>query len=416
MSRRGSKDGPGRLRVLFFQGFTSRAQDYKASDAVGYGITSAAAIAHTLPQYGVDVHVIDPDLSETFSDIERTRLAWILETQKELLRVDLSEFDLAFIFHAFQQFPCEVRRLLQDLRVELPVIGYTHGSHWDPTDVYRQTHYPGMEVLDLANLLCLDRVLVVSDYMRSAIAENLRRWQPDVASRVEARLAVVGLPINTELIDRQRTEQRFSRRTIVFNHSLTPGKQPEDFLAVAEEVLSRHDARVIVTRSTDDPVLSYRLQGLQQRFPGQVELGETYSLPEYYQLLWRSHIQVSTASHETLGIATLEAMYTGNACLLPNRCSYPEITGRLEGALYSSRDELVHKLELYLTDEPARASVAEQLHQCSLRYAPEHVVKTVADVMFETVATVRLVRAAHGEGEVAVPPFVGGDGGVGLRR
>ncbi len=375
------------LRVLFFRGFTSQAQDYKASDAVGYGITAAAAISDMLPQFGVDVHVIDPDLPETFSDIERTRLAWILETQKELLRIDLGEFDLAFIFHSFQQFPCEVRRLLQDLRVTLPVIGYTHGSHWDPTDVYRQIHYPGMEVLDLANLLCLDRVLLVSDYMRDVLAENLRRWQPDVAAAVAARVEVVGLPLNTELMDRYKTEHRSDQRTIVFNHSLTPGKQPEEFFTVAEEVLSRHDVRVVVTRSTDDPALKERLRRLQRRFPGQIEIGETYSLAEYYELLWRSHIQVSTASHETLGISTLEAMYTGNACLLPNRCSYPEITGGLEAALYSSRDELLEKLELYLEDEQARVSLADQLHQRSLRYAPAPVVKAIADVMSDAVAS-----------------------------
>lgn len=374
------------IRVLFFRGFTAQAQDYKASDAVGYGITAATAISDVLPQYGVDVHVIDPDLPETFSDIERTRLAWILETQKELLRLDLSEFDLAFIFHSFQQFPCEVRRLLRDLHIELPLIGYTHGSHWDPTDIYRQIHYPGMEVLDLANLLCLDRVLVVSDYIRDVLVENLGRWQPEVAAAVADRVEVVGLPLNTELMDRHKTEHRSDRRTIVFNHSLTPGKQPEEFLSVAEEVLSRHDARVVVTRAADDPALSDRLRRLDHRFPGQVEIGETYSLPEYYELLWRSHIQVSTASHETLGISTIEAMYTGNACLLPNRCSYPEITGGLEAALYSSRDELLEKIELYLENEQARASVAEQLHQRSLRYTPARVVKAIADVMSDVVA------------------------------
>lgn len=370
-------------RALFLRGFTSQAQDYKASDAVGYGITAASAIADLLPEYGIDVHLVDPALSEAYADIERTRLAWLFETQKELLRLDLQEFDLVFIFHIFQQFPCEVRRLLQDLRIKLPVVGYTHGSHWDPTDVYRQVHYPGMDVLDLANLLCLDRVLVVSDYMRHTLAENIGRWQPEAAAQVDARVRVVGLPINTELIDRYRTEQRFDRRTIVFNHSLIPSKQPEEFLAVAEEVLRRHDVRVVVTRSTEDPALRDRLGQLQQRFPGRLEIGDTYSLPEYYDLLWRSHIQVSTASHESLGVSTLEAMYTRNVCLLPNRCSYPEITGGLEAALYSSRDELLQKLERYLEDEPARASLADELHERSLRYAPARVVKAIAEVMFD---------------------------------
>ena len=376
------------LRVLFLRGFTAQAQDYKASDAIGYGITAANAIAETLPQFGIEAHVVDPELTETFPDMERTRLAWLLETQKELLRLDLSEFDLVFIFHAFQQFPCEVRRLLQDLRVALPLVGYTHGSHWDPTDVYRQIHYPGMDVLDLANFLCLDRILVVSDYMRDTLVENIGRWQPEAAAKVSSRIAVVGLPINTELIDRYKTEPRFDQRTIVFNHSLIPSKQPEEFLTVAEEVLGRHDdVRVVITRSAVDAAMRDRLHTLQRRFPEQIEIGGTYPLPEYYELLWQSHIQVSTASHESLGISTLEAMYTGSACLLPNRCSYPEITGGLEAALYASRDELLEKLERYLEDEAARASLAAELQQRSLRYSPERVVKAIADVMFDVVAT-----------------------------
>ena len=41
------------MRVLFFQGFVSPDLDYKASDAVGYGITSAEAIIEGLSALGV---------------------------------------------------------------------------------------------------------------------------------------------------------------------------------------------------------------------------------------------------------------------------------------------------------------------------------------------------------------------------
>src|SRR3954468_11605309 len=36
-----------------------------------------------------------------------------------------------------------------------PIIGYLHGSHWDPTDTYRSEAYPGLKWLDLANLMAL---------------------------------------------------------------------------------------------------------------------------------------------------------------------------------------------------------------------------------------------------------------------
>jgi hypothetical protein len=76
------------------------------------------------------------------------------------------------------------------------------------------------------------------------------------------------------------------------------------------------------------------------------------SLAEYYATLWASSIQVSTARHESLGIATLEAMYMNNCCLLPNRQSYPEITGGL--GLYTSDDELLQMLKTYICDDASR--------------------------------------------------------------
>ena len=370
------------MRVLFFQGFVSPDLDYKASDAVGYGITSAEAIIEGLSALGVEVLPVRPPAQPSL-DGERRRLAWIIDGYKALLELDLRDGDIIFIFHIFQHFPAEVRRILQDLKTPLPVIGYTHGSHWDPTDVYRFIHYPGMEVTDLANLLCLDRVLVPSHYLRGVILGNIANWQREAASRLEGKTAVVGLPINVRSLEASRTEERFDRPTIVFNHSLIPSKAPEVFLEVAEQVLEKHEVNIVLTRHAPDQEMQRRLDELRERFPGRLISGETYPLPEYFRLLWKADIQVSTALHEGLGIATLEAMYARNCCLLPNRCSYPEITGNLDDALYSSPEELLDKIEYYLRNEQARRQVAEALHQRSLRYTPERVAPQLLAVLSE---------------------------------
>lgn len=370
------------MRVLFFQGFVSPDLDYKASDAVGYGITSAEAIIEALSALGVEVLAVRPPAQPSL-DGERRRLAWIIDGYKALLDLELRRDDLIFIFHIFQHFPAEVRRLLQDLKTPLPVVGYTHGSHWDPTDVYRFIHYPGMEVTDLANLLCLDRVLVPSHYLRGVILENIGKWQPEAASRLEGKTAVVGLPISARSLDASRSEERFDRPTIVFNHALIPSKAPEVFLEVAEQVLEKHEVNIVLTRPAPDQEIQTRLDELKDRFPGRLISGDTYPLPEYFRLLWKADIQVSTALHEGLGIATLEAMYAHNCCLLPNRCSYPEITGNLDDVLYSSPEELLEKIEYYLKNEEARLQVAEALHQRSLRYTPEQVAPQLLAVLSE---------------------------------
>lgn len=370
------------MRVLFFRGFVSPERDYKASDAVGYGITSADAVVEALTAQGIEVLAVEPPPSPSPNQ-EKRRLAWILDGYKALLDLDLRRGDVIFIFHIFQQFPAEVRRILHDLEVPLPVIGYTHGSHWDPSDLFRFMHYPDMEVADLANLLCLDRVLVPSHYLRGVLLENIGNWQREAASKIEGRMAVVGLPINTRRLDASRTEETFDRPTIVFNHSLIPSKAPEVFLDVAERVLERHEVNVVITREAQDEGIKRRLAELSARFPGRLTSGETYSLPEYFRILWKADIQVSTALHEGLGIATLEAMYAHNCCLLPNRCSYPEITDGLEDVLCSSTEELLDKLDYYLENEAARRQVAQTLHERSLRYAPDQVASRLVAVFSE---------------------------------
>jgi len=339
---------------------------------VGYGITSAEAIKQALPHLGVELVTVQPR-RRRWPDLERQRLAWLIDGQKALLSLDLSQFDLIFIFHSFQHFPAEVRRILFDLKSPLPIAGYTHGSHWDPTDVFRTIHYPGMEVVDLANLLCLDRVLLPSYYLRDVLLENIGRWKPEVAKQLEPKLAVVGLPINTNQMDAFHTTEKFERPTIVFNHALIPSKAPTVFLEIAEELLERHDVNVIITRHAEDESVAALLQRLSKRFPHRFLVGETYSLPDYFRLLWKADLQVSTAIHEGLGIATLEAMYTENCCLLPNCCSYPEITGGFQDVLYNSREELLDKIDYFLKNEAERRKVACELRRRSLRYAPEQV-------------------------------------------
>ena len=64
---------------------------------------------------------------------------------------------------------------------------------------------------------------------------------------------MVGLPIDTELLDACLTEKE-QAPTVVFNHSFSEGKRPGAFLEVAEEVLERRPARIVITRGA--PVTS----------------------------------------------------------------------------------------------------------------------------------------------------------------
>lgn len=102
----------------------------------------------------------------------------------------------------------------------------------------------------------------------------------------------------------------------------------------------------------------------------------------YYAALWRAQIQASVATHESLGVATLEAMATSNGCLLPRIGSYPEITD--EDGLYDDEDDLLRRLVEMVRHEPTRRALAHrQMARARATYSPERVAETVHAVLLE---------------------------------
>jgi hypothetical protein len=293
-----------------------------------------------------------------------------------------------FCFHAFHAFPVEIRRMLLDLGLRVPIVGYTHGSHWDPTDTYRFDHYPGLDLADLANLRVLDRVLVVSAWMRDALSTGIAALNPALADDIGGRTRVVGLPLDMATIDRHRTDEPFARTTVVFNHAPVRSKNPDLFATVIADVMSRHPIDVVVTRRfrPEDPGAA-AIAALARRHPGRVSLGNDLPLPDYYRTLWRSQLQVSTASHESLGMATLEAMYTATCCVLPRVANYPALCGNHPEVLYEPgpeglRDRLVHLHQ----HEDIRINVGQELARRAAQYGEPAVVGAIANVLDEIVA------------------------------
>ena len=375
-------------RVLYVDGYTVPAEHAgpdgaPSSDAIGYGITASTAIRTGLEAAGFDVVRPEVAISDD-SDARIARLRWLLSAYEGVLdALSTSPPDVVFVFHAFSVFPAEIRRMLLDVRLEVPIVGYTHGSHWDPTDTFRFEVYPGMEVLDLANLHVLDRIFLVSEYMRQTLRRTISAFNAPLAKSLDAKYEVVGLPLDVKRIDACRTDARWARPTIVFNHAPVVSKNPDLFVRVMKRVLTRYDVQVLFTRRflpthAGGPAVA----NLAAQFPDQVVLGNDLPLPDYYQALWMADLQVSTASHESLGVSTLEAMHAGTCCILPRLGSYPEITGDHPDVLYDlGEDQLEERLTYFLEHPDHRQAVAADLQREAARYTPAVVVRRIADVL-----------------------------------
>jgi hypothetical protein len=376
------------LRLLYLDSFTlaDPTAGTPSSDAIGYGFTSSGVIRRGLSDLGFEVVRPRPSASSLLGGPRQARVRWIAEGYARILDA-LSEgpFDLVFSFHIFNAFPVEIRRMLLDLGQDSLLVGYTHGSHWDETDTFRFEAYPGLELLDLANLHVLNRILVVSDYMRGTLQRNIGAFNVTLAQQMEAKMSVVGLPLDTATMDRCRTTQSFEHLTVVFNHAPISSKNPELFVRVMHSVMARYPINVLFTRRFDGGTPAFdAIAGLIERFGERVLLGNDMALGDYYEALWRSQIQVSTATHESLGISTLEAMYTQNCCILPRLGSYPEICGEHPEVLYELGESGLEERLSYFIELPGRRrAVATELSRRALKFEPARVVATIARVLRE---------------------------------
>lgn len=366
------------MRILFVATYLHPADagPTGVSGAMGYSVTCADALVAGLLGLGLQVDVVQSDA--------RRLTVWTGEILAAVeAAVTTSRYDVVLAFHALWPFTADLRWVLDDT-VSLPLVTYTHGSHWDETDLFRFEHYPKLRWADLGNLMAADRVLVVSEYMRRTILGSVFSVSEKAAGELTGKIRAVGLPIDLERIDAARRPGPGNGMTIVFNHAPNTAKQPGVFLDVAAEILERTDARFLVTRHFPErSPWAERLRETAASFPGRIVRGEDLPIDDYYAALWQSDIQISTATHESLGVATLEAMATGNHCLLPRIGSYPEVAGDDPAVLYEDVAELQARLVDLVATGPDAEVVARHRAGARSRYSPARVAAAVHAVLGE---------------------------------
>jgi hypothetical protein len=83
-------------------------------------------------------------------------------------------------------------------------------------------------------------------------------------------------------------------------------------------------------------------------------------------------------------VSTLEAMYTGNCCVLPRLGSYPELCNDHPDVLYElGEGPLEERLRYFLEQPDRRRAVASQLQRMTARYHPQPVVKKISEAVLD---------------------------------
>lgn len=368
-------------RILFLDTYTDPKFKSISSPEIGYGISCAQAIKHEMNKCNKPVIVCSNAVHSN-----QSKLDWIYECYNNINKQLPTKSDIVFIFHSLIHFPGEIRRLINHhTRCGCPIVGYTHGSHWDPTDTIRNTSNPGLLFQDLANLLTFDRLLIVSEYYKNLIRNEILVLGPLITDRFDKIANVVGLPIDIESIDKYKTnvqnKEDNNNVRIVFNHALRPPKRPDIALTVIANILETFDNCTIeITRAIEaGTLLESEFIKLSEKFNNRIVFHGTLSLMDYYKLLWECDINFSTASHESFGIATVEAMYTENACFTPNSLSYPEITGGVGN--YNSLDELIDMVKNAINNKNYRNNIVKLQKIKALEFSPSKIVNKIINVI-----------------------------------
>jgi glycosyltransferase involved in cell wall biosynthesis len=161
--------------------------------------------------------------------------------------------------------------------------------------------------------------------------------------RIAARSVVLPLPL--ELPDHLACAGgdeppgpgRAAGPLVLWNHRWEHDKGPEAFFAALRRLVERDvPFRVAICgeRFREAPACFADAPGwLGSRL---IQLGRLESRDEYFALLGRCQLAVSTAVHEFFGIAMLEAVHLGARPLVPDRLAYREL---FPAELRYARDE-----------------------------------------------------------------------------
>ncbi|MEX1365879.1 MAG: DUF3524 domain-containing protein [Nannocystaceae bacterium] len=149
--------------------------------------------------------------------------------------------------------------------------------------------------------------------------------------RIEQRSEVLGVPLRlpdsapVAELDPEHPERRRGP-VILWNHRWEHDKGPQAFFAALRELVEQAvPFRVAVCGQRFARAPSVFEQARAWLSHRVVHWGTVDTRADYWALLQRAHLAVSTAEHEFFGISMLEATHAGARPLVPERLAYPEL-------------------------------------------------------------------------------------------
>ena len=257
---------------------------------------------------------------------------------------------------------------------EVPVVHDVHENQLTYPLGERQRPDVAAAITGWLGLAAADHVVFHSDFHRRELLSALpgflhsfpdHRHEAELDA-VEARSSVVPLGIETSRFD-GRIEHP-GPPIVLWNHRWEHDKDPEALFDALDVLAAREVPFRLALAGERTPTVPAAFAAARERFADRLVAFGDVDDDAYPDLLRRSDVVVSTATHEFFGLAVCEAMAAGACPVLPDRLSYPELLGgdrrrdQPLGAecLYEGSDDLVARLQRALTDEGHRRRLGER--------------------------------------------------------
>ena len=266
--------------------------------------------------------------------------------------------------------------LRRDLGGDPAVALYVHENQLTHPVGPRDRPDEGLALANWLSMAVADRVWVNS----SSQLADLRRALPELLGRAQDhghrhRLAAVlarceVLPVGVDLTGIAPDDHPApAEPLVVWNHRWDHEKRPERLFAALDRLADEGVAFRLALAGENLRVDPQEFDRIRQRLGERVVHVGRLDRDEYHRLLAASDVTVSTADHETFGIAAVEAMAAGCVPLLSNRLSYPEIVpAAWHDAVLYEEDRLVDRLRAVLVDLPAARTQVDGLAAAMRRY------------------------------------------------
>ncbi|MCA9733022.1 MAG: DUF3524 domain-containing protein [Deferribacteres bacterium] len=158
---------------------------------------------------------------------------------------------------------------------------------------------------------------------------------------------------------------------ILWNHRWAFDKQPAVFFDVLYKLAEENVPFKLIILGENHQVHPKEFLEAKERLSDRiVHFGYVDTEEDYAHFLNLGDIVISTAVQENFGFAVIEAMYSKNLPLLPNRLSYPEILDQEfhKYFLYKNDTELLNKLRHLLLNLDKYQELKEKLYASSKKF------------------------------------------------